>query len=162
MQDYERELLQKALEDIVADIRERLEVTGTNASGYTSKSLEVVIRDDGGEIRGRQAFHTVETGREPGKVPQNFTKIIRQWMRDKGITAPPIPYKRQPSEKWQPKYSPEERGAMAMAGSIAYTIKTRGSYLFRHGGRKDIYTEVLDARLAELSEKLNIEILKRL
>lgn len=162
MQDFERELLQQTLDSIVADIRTRLEVTKTNASGRTSESLEVVMRDDGGEILGRRAFQTVEKGREPGKVPQDFTKIIRQWMRDKGISAPPLPYKRQPSARWQPKYTPEERGAMAMAGAIAYKIKTSGSYLFRHGGRDDIYTEVLDARLTELSEKLNIEILKRL
>lgn len=158
----EMELLEQTLNDIVRDIRDNLAATGTNASGRTSDSLAVEMYAGGGMVTGRQYFQSVEEGRPPGKVPYRFDLIIRQWMNDKGITAPPMPYKRQPSQNWQPKYTPEERGAMAMACSIARKIETEGSRLFREGGSKDIYTNVLDRRLAELQDKLAIEIKSRL
>jgi hypothetical protein len=158
----ETAIVQEALDGIVEDIRRNLADTNTNASGRTSASLEVVMRTDGGSVLGRPYFQSVEKGRPPGPVPYNFRSIIRQWMADKGIAAPAIPYIRQPSERWQPKYTPEERGAMAMAGAIAHTIKERGTLLYREGGRTDIYTDVLDRRLAEMGEKLSLKILKRL
>lgn len=158
----EMELLEQTLNDIVRDIRDNLAATGTNASGRTSDSLAVEMYTGGGMVTGRTYFQSVEDGRPPGKVPYRFDLIIRKWMMDKGITAPPMPYKRQPSQNWQPKYTPEERGAMAMAYAIARKIETEGSRLFREGGRKDIYTHVLDRRLAELQDKLAIEIKSRL
>lgn len=142
--------LEDVLNEIVADIRYNLEATGTNASGRTSASLQVEMREDGGQITGRRYFQGVEIGRPGGRVPQNFRAIIRQWMMDKGIRAVPIPYKRQPSESWQPKYTPEERGAMAMAGAIAEKIRREGTRLFREGGRTDIYSNVLAERMKEL------------
>lgn len=142
--------LEAILNEIVADIRYNLAATGTNASGRTSDSLQVEMREDGGSVTGRRYFQGVELGRPGGRVPQNFRAIIRQWMNDKGIRAVPIQYKRQPSESWQPKYTPEERGAWAMAGAIAEKIRKEGTRLFREGGRTDIYTNVLNARMAEL------------
>lgn len=158
----EMELLEQTLNDIVRDIRDNLAATGTNASGRTSDSLSVEMYTGGGMVTGRPYFQSVETGRPPGRVPQRFDLIIRQWMKDKGITAPPLPYKRKPSQNWQPKYTPEERGAMAMAHAIAYKIEHEGTRLFRDGGRTDIYTSAIDRRLAELEEKLAIEIKSRL
>lgn len=142
--------LEKVLNEIVDDIRYNLAATGTNASGRTSDSLQVEMREDGGSVTGRQYFQSVEVGRPGGRVPQNFRAIIRQWMKDKGIRAVPIPYKRQPSERWQPKYTPEERGAWEMAGAIAETIRKEGTRLFREGGRTDIYTHVINSRMEEL------------
>lgn len=161
MQDS-RDILEETLTKIVEDIRDRLVETGTNASGRTSRDIRIEMYDGGGKITGRRAFHTVETGRPPGPVPQNFTAIVRQWMNDKGITAPSIPYKRIPSENWQPKYTEEERGAIAMASAIAHKIKVSGTSLFREGGRKDIYTDVIERRVTELEKKLPITIINRL
>lgn len=160
MTDEERQILGETLEAIVSDIRKNLADTGTNASGRTSDSLEAVLTDDGGYILGRQYFQGVEQGRPAGPVPFDFVHIIRQWMRDKHITAPAIKYKRKESDRWHPKYTPEERGAMAMAGAIAYRIRTQGTRLYLNGGRTDIYTNVLESRLAELQEKLSITITK--
>ena len=164
MTDEQARILEDTLTQIVADIRDNLASTGTNASGKTSASLTVAMRDDGGSVDaiGRPYFQSVEKGRPPGRVPYRFDIIIRQWMADKGITAPPVPYKRQPSDRWQPKYTPEERGAMQMAAAIAHRIKTEGSRLFRDGGRRDIYSDVLDRRVAELEEKLTINIIQRI
>ena len=60
------------------------------------------------------------------------------------MTPSAIPYKRKPSAKWQPKYTPEERGLQAMASAIARTIEKSGTSLYRSGGRKDIFTNVIE------------------
>lgn len=129
---------------MVAEMRENLASTKTNASGRTSQSLRVVMTNTGGEIWGRRYFRGVEQGRGGGRVPRNFQSIIRQWIIDKGLTPQAIPYKRKPSANWQPKYTPEERGLRQMASAIAHTIEKSGTSLYRRGGRKDIFTNVIE------------------
>lgn len=158
----EMDILEDCLQGIVSEIRENLAATGTNASGKTSDSLEVVMHDGGGMILGRKYFQSVEEGRPPGRVPVNFPEIIRQWMKDKGIVAHPIFYKRKPSANWQPKYTPEERGERAMAYAISEKIKTEGTQLFRNGGRRDIYTNAIDNGLKELEQKIIFDIKSRI
>lgn len=136
--------LHKLLDKMVAEMRENLAKTGTNASGRTSASLRVVMTENGGQIWGRRYFRGTEQGRAGGKVPHNFTSIIEQWIIDKGLTPSAIPYKRQPSANWQPKYTPEERGLRQMASAIAHTIARSGTSLYRSGGRKDIFTNVIE------------------
>ena len=88
-------------------------------------------------------FSTTQHGRSGGQVPAGFHGIIRQWIIDKGIQYAPLPYKRKPSAKWQPKYTPEQRGLLATAGAIAHKIKEVGT--LRHSEpRDDIYTPVQD------------------
>lgn len=129
---------------MVAEMRDNLAKTKTNASGRTSASLRVVMTNTGGEIWGRRYFRGVEQGRAGGRVPRNFDAIIRQWILDKGLTPQAIPYKRKPSANWQPKYTPEERGLRQMASAIARTIEKSGTSLYRSGGRKDIFTNVIE------------------
>lgn len=129
---------------MVAEMRDNLAKTKTNASGRTSASLRVVMTDTGGQIWGRRYFRGVEQGRAGGNVPRNFTSIIRQWILDKGLAPSAIPYKRKPSANWQPKYTPEERGLRQMASAIAHTIEKSGTSLYRSGGRKDIFTNVIE------------------
>lgn len=136
--------LKKILDKMVAEMRDNLAKTKTNASGRTSASLRVVMTDTGGEIWGRRYFRGVEQGRAGGAVPRNFTSIIEQWILDKGLTPSAIPYKRKTSAKWQPKYTPEERGLRQMASAIARTIEKSGTSLYRNGGRKDIFTNVIE------------------
>lgn len=136
--------LKTLLDKMVSEMRENLAKTKTNASGRTSASLRVVMTDTGGQIWGRRYFRGVEQGRAGGNVPRNFTSIIRQWILDKGITPQAIPYKRKPSAKWSPKYTPEERGLRRMASAIAHTIEKSGTSLYRRGGRKDIFTNVIE------------------
>lgn len=149
--------LKKILDKMVEEMRDNLTSTGTNASGRTSASLRVVMTDTGGQIWGRRYFRGTEQGRAGGKIPHNFTSIIRQWIIDKGLTPSAIPYKRQPSANWQPKYTPEERGLRQMASAIAHTIEKSGTSLYRSGGRKDIFTNVIEENkpaLAKLATKL--------
>lgn len=142
--------LKKILDKMVSEMRQNLASTGTNASGRTSQSLRVVMTDTGGQIWGRRYFRGTEQGRAGGKVPHNFQSIIRQWIIDKGLTPQAIPYKRKPSANWSPKYTPEERGLRQMASAIAHTIAKSGTSLYRSGGRKDIFTNVIEENKTDI------------
>ena len=149
--------LKALLDKMVEEMRQNLASTGTNASGRTSASLRVEVDATGGRIYGRKYFRGVEQGRAGGRVPRNFQSIIRQWILDKGLTYSAIPYKRQPSAKWQPKYTPEERGLRQMASAIAHAIEKSGTSLYRSGGRKDIFTNVIEENkpaLVKLATKI--------
>jgi len=154
--------LNKWMEDVKAEIQTNLESTGTNASGKTSKSLRIEETEMGARILGRKAFGTVEVGRKAGKIPLSMNKIIRQWIIDKGITWNEMAYVRQPSVNWQPKYTPSERGLRALAGAISHTIMEKGTELFREGGRKDIYTNVIKNKLPILKKNIKFTITKQL
>ena len=156
-----KEVLEKWLNEVRKDIRNNLESEGVNASGATSKSLRVEVNDKGGELLGRKAFNTVEDGREPGAIPYKFTDIIRQWILDKGISYQAKQYIRQ-SDNFQPKYTPEERGLRALSGAIAYSIKNNGTQLYRLGGVKNIYTNVIEGKLPELKKNIKFELIERL
>lgn len=129
---------------------------GQPASGLTIATMRIEETETGARLLGRRAFATLETGRKPGNVPQNFTAIIKQWIIDKGIPFEHKPYIRQPSDKWQPKYTPEERGLNSLASAIAWNIERHGTKLYREGGRKDIFTEPIDKVIPELKKKLAV------
>ena len=120
------DILTRALNDARERIQTNLALTGTNASGRTSDSLEVVIEGNTGTLLGRQAFGTVETGRKAGRVPYGFKHIIYQWMQDKGVHAEVSGRRSQFSAD------------MSMAYLIAQKIANEGSRLYRDGGRDDI------------------------
>lgn len=124
---------------------------GQMASGKTAKSMRVEADEDGGRLVGRAFFGVLETGRKAGKVPHGFIHIIRQWMRDKGIEAEPIPYVRPGAHK----YTPQERGNMSMAACIAQTIKKKGTRLYRDGGRHDIYSKEVEQTTKNLLERID-------
>lgn len=148
-------LIMDALDELKETIQKRLRETRTNASGKTSKSLEVVNKGHSYQLLGREYFATVERGRAPGKTPEGFVGIIKQWIVDKGLRYEPIPYKRQESAKWSPLYSPEERGLHSMASAIAHTIRTKGSELYRTGGYDDIYTVPIEDTVKGIASKLS-------
>lgn len=142
-----KEELERARQLIINHIR----ISGENASGRTIASLHVEQpSEDEGILWGHLPFGVLETGRRAGRVPYGFRGIIRQWMRDKGLRAAPIPYKTDRPHK----YTPQERGDLSMAGAIAYTIAKRGSKLHRTGGRSDIYSNVVPDVEKRLSERL--------
>ncbi|MBD5131935.1 MAG: hypothetical protein HDT28_05010 [Clostridiales bacterium] len=134
-------IVQRRLDACANRIRENITATGTRASGRTQASIRVEVSADTGTIYGRQAFSVLQTGRRGGRVPRGFVDMMKEWIREKGVRTTPIPYVRRPSAKWQPKYTPEQRGVNAAAGAIAYKIRTQGTSLYRQGGREDIYTE---------------------
>ena len=123
---------------------------GQKASGRTAASLRVDVSEDGGVLFGRNPFGTLETGRKGGKVPMKFHVIIRQWMKDKGIKAEPIPYKTNRPHK----YTPQERGEMTLAFFISRKIRREGTDLFRKGGRSDIYSNEIPVTVQRIGERL--------
>ena len=154
------------MEGLRNEISQAIETTGTRASGRTQASMVVTVEATAGGVHatltGRRAFQTLERGRRPGKVPQNFRAIIMQWIIDKGIAITPIPYKR-PSGG---KYTPIERGLRQMAFFIARKIRREGTSLYRRGGRADIYSPAIERATKRLDERLkfwfdsNIEHIK--
>ena len=151
-----RKIISEELEALRQRIIDNHRNAGQIASGRTVASLNVVMRDNGGTLFGRQAFGTLERGRKAGKTPQGFVSIIKQWIKDKGLTIPSIPYIRRPSERWQPKYSPEERGLNSLAGAIVYKIRTEGTRLFRDGGRSDIYTPEIEITKTNINQRISV------
>jgi hypothetical protein len=157
-----KQIVEAKLKAAISKIQDNLESTGTNASGRTSQSLRLESSDYGFIIYGRKAFATVETGRMSGGIPKGFNDIIKQWIKDKGISVTQIPYKRKESENWRPKYSVSERSLNIAAGAISFTIKKSGTSLFRKGGRKDIFSNAFSEALPEIKKDIQFEIIKQI
>lgn len=145
-------LLAARLNELRERIIANIDNAGEKATGATQQSLRVDITDLTGTLYGRAYFATVETGRRPGKMPP--VQTIKEWIEAKGLHVEPMEYKRTPSERWQPKYTPIERALNRMAWGIAYKIGREGSALYRAGGRTDIYTEPIQ----ETVEAIRIEL----
>ena len=148
------ELIQQKLESLKQKISANIEASGQAASGNTQESLRVETSENSVTLFGRRAFGILETGRKAGKVPYNFVSIILDWMRDKNIIAEPMPYLRTPSERWQPKYDPQTRGQLSLAGAIAHKIKIEGTVLNRIGGRSDIYSNEIPKTISEIKSEI--------
>lgn len=152
------------LDDARAQIVANIQAEGITASGRTEKSFMIEEYSGGVRLvsRGKNIapVHTLEVGRAGGNVPKNFTQIIKQWIINKGISYPSLPYKRQPSERWQPKYTPEERGLLKLAAAIAWgKIKPFGTD--RHiNPRNDIYSPVVNDAVAKLRKLFLLEVKK--
>jgi hypothetical protein len=164
-------ICEEALERVREEIARNIDEHGLTASGATAASMRVVTNAAGATLYGRRYFGVLETGRRPGRVPVNFVDIIKRWMLDKGIPADPMPYTRLPSARWKPKYTPAERGFNNKAARIAYSIRERGTRLYRDGGNPVIFTPPVRAIIAETRETLllavreniieNLEILQK-
>lgn len=155
--DAARQMAFEEMTQLKERIIANMQAQGAVASGKTIRSLQVVAEGDSIALISAQQmpFGTLETGRRGGAVPSNFVSIIMQWLQDKGIKAAPIPYKRQPSERWQPKYTEAERGQMSLAGAIAHTIRKSGTKLFREGGRDTIYSQEIPKTIEVIQTKIS-------
>lgn len=152
--DYIRQTLEEVRDGIAANIA----ANGRTASGNTAASMDIEVYMASGRLTGRPAFWTLEKGRGPGRIPANLTEIIKQWALDKGISITPIPYVRQPSENWQPKYTPQERGLEAFAGAVVHNIANKGTKLYQEGGEDNIYTPVIEKAMEKLSNNVMLDI----
>lgn len=149
-----KQILSEELESLRKRIIERHIAAGQKASGRTISSLSVTVNDDEGTLYGRKAFGVLETGRRGGKVPKGFYKIIQQWVKDKGLTFQPIQYKRKPSNKWQPKYTPEQRGLQSFSGAVAHKIAAEGTRLHRSGVTEDIYSTEIEKTVEAIHKRV--------
>ena len=157
-----REEILKILTECKAEIINNMQSEGVTVTGRTAGSLAVEDRGDHllllqkPEPKGAP-IETTQFGRPAGKVPTGFRQIIKQWIVDKKIPTQPIPYIRTPSDRWQPMYTPEERGLAAAAGAIAHKIATKGTERFSNPNT-NIYTEPIDKAIDKISNFLLTEI----
>ena len=129
-------------------------------TGKTSGSLAVEDRGEHLVLLQKPEGAPIETtqfGRAGGKVPFGFRQIIKQWIIDKKIQTKDIQYIRKPSERWQPMYTPQERGLAAAAGAIAHKIAKVGTDRFSNPNT-NIYTEPIDKAIDKISSFLLTEI----
>lgn len=153
-----QDLIYTTLEEVRTGIAQNISASGLTASGNTAASMDIEVTATSGRLTGRPAFWTLEKGRGPGRIPGNMRDIIKQWALDKGIVISPIPYIRQASENWTPKYTPAERGLEAFAGAVAYNIANKGTKLYQDGGRDDIYTPVIEKAMDKLTNNVLLSI----
>jgi len=130
--------------DCIVDIQKGLADTKTNASGKTSSGLFSEVSDYGIVIySNRGGFANTEAGQNPGKRPRNFREIIKQWILDKGISIAAMPYS--PKYNGKKKFSSaKERGLHYASGAIAWSNKTKGSRLYKSGGRNDVFSPAVE------------------
>ncbi len=154
------ERLETAKQTIISNI----DTEKIRASGKTQNSLKVedrgesiVLISDGSGA----PFETLQFGRPSGKIPYGFNLTIQQWIKDKGISVIPIEYKRQPSAKWQPKYSPIERGLMALAGSISNSIKKSGTRRLKQPNL-NVYSKVIDDVFEDLKNIVSLSMISEI
>lgn len=141
-----REIISECLERVRQRVQERMDASGRNASGRTSKSLTVVLSEMGGSLEAAPSYRYMLTGRGAGPVPANFTDIIAQWITDKGISVRP-----------QRAGQSQEAALRSMAGAIAYSIMKNGTRLHRQGGQEDMFTDIF----AEEVERMGADMLNR-
>ena len=150
----------KILDECRAEIVTNMQAEGVTVTGRTSGSLAVEDRGEHLVLLQRPEGAPIETtqfGREGGKVPFGFRQIIKQWIIDEKIQTKDIPYIRKPSERWQPMYTPQERGLAAAAGAIAHKIAKVGTDRFANP-KQNIYTEPIDKAIDKISNFLLTEI----
>ena len=145
------QILTEELGTLKATIINNIRATGQWASGKTAASMAVMVSGSIGELVGRRAFGTLETGRRGGRVPRNFAAIIYDWMQAKGIHADPMPYKTSRPHK----YTEQERGDRTMAYFIARTIRREGTRLYREGGRDDVYSRAIPTTIERINSRLS-------
>ena len=145
------QILTEELGTLKARIINNIRATGQWASGKTAASMAVYVSGSIGELVGRRAFGTLETGRRGGRVPRNFAAIIYDWMQAKGVHADPMPYKTSRPHK----YTEQERGDRTMAYFIAKTIRREGTRLYRQGGRDDVYSREIPATIDRINARLS-------
>ena len=129
------------LKDVIAA---NMQAQGLNASGRTSKSLEIVQNENGTALMGRSFFAVLETGRKAGKVPKNFRQIIEKWATDKGLTFD----------------TPAKLRSFSYL--VARKIAAEGTKQYRTGRRTDVFTDAINETVTSIQNQLGSEVLKEI
>lgn len=84
-----KNLIFRLFDTTIDDLRSEMEARNKVASGKTLKSFELRYTEDGyeliQEIDDAAPLYILQDGREPGKVPYDFTSILEKWSEEKGI-----------------------------------------------------------------------------
>lgn len=142
-----RDIVVKHLKVVQDGIAANMKQQNRTASGRSVASLR--IEDEGTEglarvmLTGDKQWEVMERGRGPGKVPHNFSDIIKEWILKKGISY----------RQFAPKNGNPERGLKSLSYMIAHSIMKKGTKLHRDKG----YNDIFDTLLEEETEKLALE-----
>lgn len=134
MQDAEiRKILTEELEALRQRIGENMETADQIATGKTRDGMRVEVRGLSGVLTGRQAFATLERGsrpwsRKPKRTPKWFADLIGEWIDAKDLDL----------NKW----------------AVARSLITKGSKLYRSGGRSDIYSPELQKTMDAIGKRV--------
>jgi hypothetical protein len=144
-------LLEREGAKLILELQAMMVSTGANASGRTSKSLEVITRNTdtsvGMSIQGGIGWKFVEQGRGATRRSGDGAvyKAIKQWIDDKGITP--------------------ETGVSkdALAFLITRAIHQRGTLLNLLGERREVYTNVItdqyiDKIVNEIGNEVQVQV----
>lgn len=129
------------MEQLKLDVIQRMKDNGQYVTGKTAKALEVGGQETPNGVqlwlRGPITVHTLETGRKPGKVPAQFSKIIYQWSINKKMRFDSV----------------KERKRFAYF--TARKIAREGSWIHRQGFRVDVFSGFSDRLVKLLKETPN-------
>ena len=142
-----RNIVIRHLEVVRKGIEANMSKMGRTASGRSVGSL--LIEDEGDSegahvlLTGGKQWEVMERGRGPGRVPYNFTQVIREWILKKGISYRHL----------APRGGNPERGLQSLSFLIARSIMKKGTKLYRDHG----YNDIFDTLINEETEKLATE-----
>lgn len=150
-----KEILSLHLNKIKEKIAERMSQLHRTASGKSVSSLLIEIDEERGVIYGNRSFLVMERGRGSGKVPHNFTSIIRRWILDKGISV-----KSKTAVSGKP--ISQEQALKSFAGAVAFNIMKKGTKIHRDKQYDDIYTSAINEELKVMSDKVAVLVLENI
>lgn len=129
------------VENIRNGISQNMASQGRNATGNSVKSLLVVpdVSAVGASLTGGPQWASMQYGRGPGKVPANFTEIIKQWVRAKGISLSGAGSEMQKQNRF--------------AFLVTRKIMREGTRLYRNKGYNDIYDSLIEEEVKKLSQE---------
>ena len=128
-----RKILTEELEALRQRIGTNMETADQIATGKTRDGMRVEVRGLAGVLTGRQAFATLEKGsrpwsRQPKRTPKWFADLIGEWIDAKDLDL----------NKW----------------AVARSLITKGSKLYRSGGRADIYSPELQKTMDAIGKRV--------
>lgn len=128
-----RKILTEELDALRQRIGENMETADQIATGKTRDGMRVEVRGLSGVLTGRQAFATLERGsrpwsRKPKRTPKWFADLIGEWIDAKDLDL----------NKW----------------AVARSLITKGSKLYRSGGRSDIYSPELQKTMDAIGKRV--------
>lgn len=86
LSDYIKKELEKTRDEIKAALSgQKIPASGRSADGFRVRVSDARAQLYYSRGQGAAPLATLEHGRAPGAVPRNFTEIIEQWSRVKGL-----------------------------------------------------------------------------
>ena len=140
--DFEVEpLLKEFGENLIADIKYEMQNQGLGGSNL-EKSLDYQIKDNTITVTAAPYLKWAQIGRDKGKVPYEFEKILETWIVANGIR-------------------PHHGTITEFANAIKWKTIKEGSYMWRNPtSRRDVVTRPIEENLEWLENQIGVEVLK--